>query len=748
MGSPVGLTSAEVHHRQLIGLTNDLDTKTSRSLAHILRTNVFTRFNAILGALFVAIVITGSLADGLFGIVLVVNTVLGTAQEWKAKRTLDRIRLLHSPTSRVIRDGATHVISSKDIVQDDVLSVSAGDQISVDGIVLISDNLEVNESNLTGEADAVMKHLGHAVLSGTFVTAGNGTIRATAVGKESYAQRITAEAKKFTQSVSEIQDAVNRLLAWMLWSFLVLAPLQVWTQLRVDDGRNWQEATARAIAGLVGIIPEGLVVLTTITFLTAAVALARQQVLVQQLPAVETLARVSVLCVDKTGTLTTGIMQCEPLHILGDYREELLAEVLGALVDDPAANATLQAIGQRFPPSQELHIITNIPFDSVKKWKAIDTDSGTWLLGAPEILASNDASVLQKVEHLAYTGARVLLLAHSQVPLRGEASLQQVTPAALIIIKEHIREDAADTVSYFSAQGVEIYVLSGDHPSTVAAVARATGINEANVRGRVTPEQKRDFIEQLHDQGEVVAMTGDGVNDVLALKRADIGIAMNNAAPATKAVAEMILLDGKFSHLPIAIAEGRRVIGNLERVAHIFLAKNVMSVFSIISVAVLSQPFPFLPRQMTLVSTLAIGIPAFFLAIGTSSHPYTAGFLKRVLRFSIPVGVAIGCAVVIVDIAARDDSGTAASIVALVAFFWVVSVFARPFTWPTAIVLAVLIAAALSAFSAQLFTEFFSFSLSVHNVALGLIGGLGAAWVIEGVHRIHRKDNATTVSTR
>ena len=354
MGSPVGLTSLEVLHRQLNGLTNDLDTKTSRSLAHIFRTNVFTRFNAILGALFIAIVATGSLADGLFGIVLVVNTVLGTAQEWKAKRTLDRIRLLHSPTSRVIRDGVTQVISSQDIVQDDVLSVSAGDHISVDGLVLVSDNLEVNESNLTGEADAVVKHPGHTVLSGTFVTAGNATICATAVGKRSYAQHITAEAKKFTQSVSEIQDAINRLLKWMLWSFVVLAPLQVWTQLRVDEGRNWQEATARAVAGLVGIIPEGLVVLTTITFLTAAVSLSRQHVLVQQLPAVETLARVSVLCVDKTGTLTTGIMQCEPLLVLNNHDEAELGDVLGALANDPAANATLHAIGQLFPPTKKL----------------------------------------------------------------------------------------------------------------------------------------------------------------------------------------------------------------------------------------------------------------------------------------------------------------------------------------------------------------------------------------------------------
>ena len=736
MGSPVGLTSLEVLNSQRNGLTNELDTKTSRSLTHIFRTNVFTRFNAILGALFVIVVVTGSIADGLFGLVLVANTVLGTAQEWKAKRTLDRIRLLHSPNSYVIRDGVTQLIASHEIVQNDVLVLRAGDHIPVDGIVLTSDNLEINESNLTGEADAVMKSPEYAVLSGTFVTAGNGTIHATAVGKKSYAQRITAEAKKFTRPVSEIQDAVNRLLKWMLWSFLVLSPLQVWSQLRVEDGRNWQEATARSVAGLVGIIPEGLVVLTTITFLTAAVALSRQQVLIQQLPAVETLARVSVLCVDKTGTLTTGVMQCEPLHILSNHDETMLSEVLGALADDPAANATLHAIGIRFPPNQAPHVIASIPFDSVKKWKAIEVDSGAWYLGAPEILASRDSLLLQQVQDLAYSGARVLLLAHSLMPLGNNALPPQLTPAALIAIKEQIRTDAAETVTYFVEQGVTIYVLSGDHPSTVAAVARAVGINEDHVLGRVTPEQKRDFIEQLHDQGEVVAMTGDGVNDVLALKKADIGIAMNNAAPATKAVAEMILLDGKFSHLPSAIHEGRRVIGNLERVAHIFLAKNVMSVFSIISMAALSQPFPFLPRQMTLISTLAIGVPAFFLAIGNSAQRYSPGFLKRVLQFSLPAGIAIGCAVVLVDILARDDSGTAAAVTALGAFFWIVSVFARPFTVRNAVVLAALIVLAIWAFSIEPLTDFFSFSITSHNVALGLFGALGAAWTIEVIHRI------------
>jgi cation-transporting ATPase E len=524
----------------------------------------------------------------------------------------------------------------------------------------------------------------------------------------------------------------------MLWSFLFLAPLQVWSQLRLDDGRKWQETITRSVAGLVGIIPEGLVVLTTITFLTAAVALSRQQVLVQQLPAVETLARVSVLCIDKTGTLTTGVMQCEPLIMLGNHDEAMLHDVLGALADDPAANATLQSIGEKFPPTHELHVTANIPFDAVKKWKAIEVGSDTWYLGAPEILAVDDVLQHRTVHDLARTGSRVLLLAHSPTPLTTTALPSQLTPAALIAINEQVRPDAESTIAYFHEQGVKIFVLSGDHQSTVSSVAHAVGITQDHVRGRVTPEQKRDFLQKLRAQGEVVAMTGDGVNDVLALKNADIGIAMNNAAPATKAVAEMILLDGKFSHLPLAITQGRRVIGNLERVAHIFLAKNVMSVFSIISVAAFSQPFPFLPRQMTLVSTLAIGIPAFFLAMRNSAHRYTSGFLSRALKFSLPSGIAIGSAVVIVDMAARDASGTAASICALGAFFWIVCILARPWTMRTALVLAAMIVVSVVAFSVQTLTEFFSFAVTSHNMALGVAGSVCAGAVIEVIHRTQR----------
>lgn len=744
MESPRGLTSDEVHVRQNTGLVNEIDEKSSRSFAHIVRSNVFTRFNAILGALFIIVVATGSLGDGLFGLVLVANTILGVSQEWKAKRTLDKIRFLHAPTAQVIRDGNMTEISLAEIVRDDIVSLRAGDQVPVDGYVLVSHNLEINEANLTGEADAVPKETSDVVFSGTFVAAGDGYIRATGVGKEAYAQRLAREAKIFTPTSSEMMDSINRILRWTLWSIILLAPLQIWSQVRVEEIDNWRDAVVRSVAGLVGVIPEGLVVLTTLTFLTAAVQLTRQQVLVQQLPAVETLARVNVLCIDKTGTLTTGKMTCTEVKFVDGNnasmpRQDIAETALSHLADDPAANATLRAIAQRFPSQQPLDEVAAIPFDSKRKWKASEiVGAGSWFLGAPEMLLPADTHLQEHVQKRAESGQRVLLLAHSQMSLTNDEVPRDIAPVAVIAIEEEIRTDVADTIAFFHKQGVEVFVLSGDHPATVKAIAQKIGIKKENVHGRVTPEQKRHLISQFHARGDVVAMTGDGVNDVLALKTADIGIAMDNAAPATKSVAELILLDGKFSHLPSVIQEGRRVIGNVERVAHVFLTKNVMSVVSILSVAILARQFPFLPRQMTFVSSVGIGIPAFFLAIGTTSPRYTPGLLGRVLRFSVPAGIVVGASVIATDYVVEPSNGTAASIVALIAFLWIISIFARPVTVARLSLLAAMGLASCVVFFVPVFSDFLVLSPHSNHIIPGIVGGICAGSAIEILHRLRK----------
>ncbi len=778
---PRGLSSGEVEARRARGQTNATDDRSSRSLGTIVRTNVFTRFNAILGALFALILVTGSFADGLFGLVLVVNSAIGITQEYLAKRKLDRLALMHAPTSRVVRDERLVTVRTAEVVLDDLVELRTGDQVPADGALVVVDGLEVDESNLTGEADAVAKVVGDEVRSGTAVVAGTGRFVAAAVGPSAYANRIASEARVFTRTRSEIQDSVNRLLKYITWVIVIALPLQLWSQARVVGDQGWQQVVIRSTGGLVGLVPEGLVLLTSVAFLLAAVSLTRQQVLVQELPAVEGLARVDVVCLDKTGTLTTGEIAYERCEPTGDLDAAALDEALGAFADDPAANSTLLAVGSALPGPPGWQRTSTTPFSSARKWSAAAFEGrGTYVLGAPELLIPDGDPLRARVAELAESGRRVLALLHGSAPAT-DALPADARCVALVTLTEQVRPDAAETLRYFAEQGVAIKVISGDNPTTVAAIARRVGlevtpaavvdargigtdpaelrevVERAAVLGRVTPEQKRALVQALQRGGHVVAMTGDGVNDALALKDADIGVAMGNGAQATKAVAQLVLLDGRFSHLPNVLAEGRRVIGNVERVANLFVAKNVMSLIAIVTAAVFTLPFPFLPRHLTLVSATTIGIPAFFLALGPNRRRYVPGFLDRVLRFAVPAGAVSGFAVVASYLLARWffhepsarscvavgadelpacwEPSTGATITLLVTAFWILAVLARPFRpWKTALVASCVGLAAL-AFVVPAAREFFHFSASPQVVLLSLgVGAVGAA-AVEVVYR-------------
>lgn len=753
-----GLSSAEVAERIAAGQTNVAETKTSRSFSEIFRANVFTRFNAVLGALFVVVIFAGSIADGLFGFPLIANSAIGIIQEWIAKRKLDRLAFMHAPTATVVRDGKPIDVHTDEVVLGDLIVLRAGDQIPADGTVVDGTGLEVNEANLTGEMDAVPKDSGDQVMSGTIVTAGIGRFVAESVGTDAYVHRISAEAKVFTRASSEIQDSINRLLKYITWVLVVAAPLQVWSQFRLDDVDNWRDSAIRAVGGLVGLVPEGLVLLTTLAFLSAALKLTREQVLVQELPAVEGLARVNVVCIDKTGTITTGNIVFEGIEILGSTDEVTVRAALGALADDPAANNTLSTIGDAVHPPTDWIPGALVPFDSSRKWKANAYEGrGTWYLGAPEMLASNNAALLSRVAEHADTGRRVMLVAHSSITAPTTELPSDLSAVAIVMLREEVRDDAAETLAYFRQQGVRVIVISGDNPHTVGAIARTVGIevNEpidartmgttveeiteslkrGNVFGRVTPEQKRTVVQALQEQGEVVAMTGDGVNDALALKRADIGIAMDNGAPATKAVAQLILLDGRFSHLPSVLAEGRRVIGNVERVANLFLAKNAMSLVAIVGAAVAGIQFPILPRHMTLLSTVTIGIPAFILALGPNPKRYVPGLLRRVLSFAVPAGAIAGVAVVTANAVSDDHSGTGATLAALMSFFAILFILSRPLKgWKMALLLS-MIGLAVLAFMLPLGTDFFEFNLNVTLLTRSAIVGGVAMVSIGAVNR-------------
>ena len=713
-----GLSHAEVDARRADGRSNEVRDPTSRSAGDIVRANVLTPFNLLLGILFVIIVAVGEIKDSLFGIVLVLNTLIGIVQEVRSKRALDNLALLSAPRTCVRRDGTEREIPVHELVLDDLIVLRPGDQIAVDATVLAARGLEVDESLLTGEAEPVDKAVGQEVLSGSFVAVGDGLARGTAVGEDTHAYRLGAEAKTFSLVHSELRDGVNRLITWIGWAMIPTAALLIWAQVRAELG--FHAAVQASVAGLVAMVPEGLVLLTSVAFAVSATRLARRRVLTQELAAIEGLARVDVVCVDKTGTLTQGDLELgsvEPLESIevqaGDSTlDQLLAALAGA---DDHPNPSLRAIGAGSGSDPGWSVTATIPFSSARKWSAASfADHGAWLLGAPDILlaAMPDApAVHDRVATLAGEGRRVLLVAAAPDGLApdGEPELpSSLEPAALVVLDERLRDSAPDTMAYFGRQGVAVKVISGDSPDTVGAVARhcgvpgaedpfdardlpddpaalATVVERHSVFGRVTPQQKRAMVHALQAGGHVVAMTGDGVNDTMALKDADVGVAMGAGSAAARAVARFVLLDNDFAVFPDVVSEGRRVIANVERVANLFLTKTFYALVLALAIGVSGWPYPFIPRHFTLLSSLTIGVPAFFLALAPNARRAASGFLGRVLHFAVPCGVIVAAAVLTAYEVARHHAGlnlaqqrTTALIVAFLVAWWVLVILSRP----------------------------------------------------------------------
>ena len=761
---PAGLSSAEVADRRSRGLANTSTERTSRSVAEILRANILTRFNFILGALLAVILAVGQPQDALFGLVLVANALIGIAQEFRAKRTLDRLAVLSAPQVRVIRDGSRRDIPVAELVADDLVDLRPGDQLVADGVVRDSAGLEADESLLTGESEPVGKHKGDRLLSGSFVVAGAGGYQATEVGARAYARRLAAEARRFGLVRSELVDGINRILKYVTWVIVPLAVLLLASQLHARG--TVREALTGTVAALVGVVPQGLVLLTSVAFGVAAVTLARRHVLVQQLPAVEGLARVDVLCVDKTGTLTDGTIAFGSLIRLGGQAPA--AEALGALAaEEEAPNATLSAIGQAFPPPDGWQRTASVPFSSARKWSAASfTGHGTWVLGAPEmVLPAEQDALLSRAAELASDGHRVLVLARAEGPLASESLPPGLRAEAFITLTERLRPDAAETLGYFAAQGVALKVISGDSPRTVAAVAGRSGLPGADtpvdarglpedpdalaqvleehaVFGRVTPHQKQAMVTALQAHGHTVAMTGDGVNDVLALKLADLGIAMGSGAAATRAVAELVLLDGRFATLPGVVAEGRRVTANIERVANLFVTKTVWTALLAIAVSLALLPYPFLPRHLTIIDTLTIGVPSFFLALAPNQRRYLPGFATRVLRFAIPAGCIIAAATLTGYALARAaglslvQQRTTAVLVAFILSLCVLVLLAIPLTWRRVLLVGAALAGFVMLFPLPAVRGFYALALPRGQVGIALlIAGAGVTalvcfWVI------------------
>jgi cation-transporting P-type ATPase E len=707
-----GLSAAEVAERVRDGRVNDVPGSPTRTVAQIVRANIFTRFNALLGAMLAIILVVGPLQDALFGFVLVANASIGIVQELRAKRTLDRLTLLTAPKARAIRDAEAHEIAVGEVVLDDLLELAPGWQVVVDGEVVATDGLEVDESLLSGEPDPVLKRPGDPVMSGSFVAAGSGRYRATRVGADAYAVKLAADARRFTLTRSELRSGIDRILTYVTYAIVPTAALLFISQLRARG--TWREAVSGAVAGTVAMVPEGLVLLTSLAFAVAVVRLARRRVLVQELQAVEGLARVDVLCIDKTGTLTEGRLSVQRVAPMPGV-DEAPAALAALAARDASPNATMRAIADHVAADapQGWTPTGSVPFSSARKWSAASFDGrGAWILGAPDVLlAGGDASrdLEAEITGESEAGNRVVLLARAPA-LSGEVLPSDLTPAALVVLGDRPRPDAAETLRYFAEQNVRVKVISGDSPATVGAIARELGLEGAeqpqdardlsedpdelgdvleqhSVFGRVSPQQKRAMVRALQGRGHTVAMTGDGVNDALALKDADIGVAMGSGSDATRSVAQLVLLDSTFDALPPVVAEGRRVLGNIERTSGLYLNKTVYAMLLSLATGVASFVFPFLPRHLTLVGAITIGIPSFFLALAPNEDRFRPGFVNRVLRFAIPTGALAAIATFVAYAVAKQEPGVSllqAQTAAVMVLTWigllVLSILAAPLT--------------------------------------------------------------------
>ena len=699
-----GLTPKEVAQRIESGQSNAVKTSTSRSVQDIVRANVFTLFNGIIFAAMVLVLITGSWRDAVFGFVIIINTGIGIVTELRAKRTLDKLSILVASEFLVHRDGKDVEVSHNEIVLDDLLWIRAGEQVPADGQIIQTWGLELDESMLTGESRTVRHKVGEQVYSGATAVSGMALVKVNAVGSHSYAATLTAQAKVYKKTVSDLNKGINTILKFMTFLVVPLCILLILSQIHTVGGwgtalstGEWRQAVVSAVAGVVGMIPEGLVLLTSLNFAVAAMRLARHDTLVQELESVETLARVDALNLDKTGTITDGGIAFDRLVMLDSANsaaEQAATQALYDCCNEEQPNGTGQAVlaGLKAQGYGAGAVESRVPFSSARKWSAVRKSGETWYMGAPEVIISalegDYSSVLQQVNEYANDGNRVLLVARSTAPLSPRSGLRdaveganvsdgpqldvQAEPVALVLCSEKIREDAERTLAWFREQGVRCRVISGDNPVTVGAIARRvklTGdhepvamdarelpedVNElarvlenVDVLGRVLPAQKRAIVQALHTQNHVVAMTGDGVNDALAIKEADLGIAMGNAAPATKAVAQVVLVDSKFSHLPDVVARGRQVMANMERVASLFLVKTVYSALISLGVVLTQIPYPYLPRHITYIGALTIGMPAFILALAPNTRRYIPGFLKRVVTFALPGGIATALSVLL-----------------------------------------------------------------------------------------------------
>lgn len=663
-----GLSPQETKLRQSNGLSNIMPPSNTKSEGQIIKENVLTFFNLIFLVLALCLCLVGSFKNLMFLLVAAANTVVGSFQEIRAKRAVDKLTLVAAGTAKAIRSGQRISVRTDQLVRDDIVEFAAGDQICADAVVR-DGQLQVNESLLTGEADAILKNPGDTLKSGSFVISGRARVQLTHVGSESYAAKLAAEARRNVRSTkSEMMLSLTKLITVV---GIALIPLGIILFLRhflsVFQGLPLRDSVESTVSALIGMIPEGLYLLTSVAIAASCLKLSRKRVLVQDMNCIETLAHVDVLCVDKTGTITEPTMEVTDVYPLNSERfsyddiEKILAAFYHGEEPD---NETARAMGQQFAGETTWRAVKRMAFSSSTKWSGADFgENGRYVVGAPEfIMGDRYDSIRSEAEPWSERGCRVLLLAaYDTVFDDGPLQSAHVAPIALVFLSNLLRPDAQETFRYFASQGVSVRVISGDNPITVAQVAARAGIENADryvdamtlsteqdfeeavkyytVFGRVTPEQKRYLVRAFQKQGHTVAMTGDGVNDVLALKDANCGIAMASGSQAASQVAQIVLLNSQFSAMPAIVAEGRRVINNIQRAASLFLVKNIFSFALTLLLLFIDMPYPLLPIQLSLISTFTIGIPSFFLALEPNYARVEGKFMRNVIRRAMPGGL-------------------------------------------------------------------------------------------------------------
>jgi magnesium-transporting ATPase (P-type) len=683
----VGLTQVEAQ-RRLRERGGGLQTPSSRSYRSILFANTFTVFNLILALFGAATLAFGHAKDALFLGVLVANVAIGTFQEIRAKRALDRLAALVAPRASVFRDGTAHEVPVDEVVVGDLVQVMAGDQVVADGTLRRSEGLSLDESNLTGESEPVLRDVSDQVLSGSFVVEGAGAFEATAVGADSRAAQLAVTARAFRHPRSPLERAMDRLLIVLVG---VMAPLGIALGVSLAiRGVSRAQATETLTAAVVNIVPEGLILLVSLTAAVSAAKIARRGVLAQQLNAIESLASVSVMCTDKTGTLTEAALRVVALIPADRVTEPELEAMFGRYAASSSTrNSTLQAIHDADLTGEgdasAVEPTAQVPFSSRRRWSALELGPDRLVMGAPEPLLGIDGELRERATREAASGRRVLALASATgllPPPAADAPLPDgLQPLGIVVLAERLRDSADRTVEFFSSERVALKVLSGDSPATVGAIARDAGIparsdaldggalpdtdpalldavRAAPAIGRISPEDKARVVRVLTDAGEYVGMLGDGINDVPALKQARLAIAQGSGTQMARSVSDLVLVSGEFSEVPRMVHEGRQILRNIQRVARLFIAKATFTAFLLITLALTTGVFPLLPRQFTLTSSVTIGVPAFFLALAPSSGPWrTEGFLRAIARFSLPAGLAAGIGILTAYLLARHAAG-------------------------------------------------------------------------------------------